>query len=119
MRLLVFDFLDKQPYAVSLTEVENGLAPADRITIYRTLKKFEQKGLVHLIADGSGAQKYALCKDCSADGHFDLHIHFTCAVCKETFCLPKSKIPEISLPQGFLLEEVQLTVKGICDRCSH
>lgn len=118
MRLLVFEYLHHQAYAVSLTEIEHGLAPSDRVTIYRTVKTFEQNGLVHVITDGSGVQKYALCNDCSAEGHYDLHVHFTCAVCKETFCLPKSEIPEIKLPQGFQPEAVQLTVRGICDRCA-
>lgn len=117
MRLLVLQYLRAQPHAVTLTEIETGLYLADRVTIYRTLKTFDEKGLVHAIDDGSGVQKYALCHDCSED-HNDLHIHFNCSVCEETFCLPHSKIPDIVLPPGFQKEEVQLTVKGVCDQCS-
>jgi Fur family ferric uptake transcriptional regulator len=117
MRLLVLQFLKSQPHTVSLTDIETGMAPADRVTIYRTLKTFEEKGLVHLIDDGSGAQKYALCEDCAED-HSDLHIHFSCSVCEETYCLPQTSIPEFTLPQGFRAEDMQLTVKGVCDQCS-
>ncbi|HXI01168.1 MAG TPA: hypothetical protein VNI52_12950 [Sphingobacteriaceae bacterium] len=77
MRLLVLDFMLQQKGALSLTDIEKGLAPADRITIYRSLKSFEEHGLVHSIDDGTGAPKYALCvDDCDTVAHHDLHVHF-------------------------------------------
>ena len=118
MRLLVLDLLLKQSSATSLSDIEKGLQPADRITIYRTLKTFEEKGLIHSIDDGTGSPKYALClEECDADHHHDLHVHFYCTVCKETFCLPDSKIPDLSLPGGFTSAEMNLLVKGVCNNC--
>jgi len=118
MRLLVLDFLLKQNSAIRLTDIEKGMEPADRTTIYRSLKTFEAKGLVHSIDDGTGFTKYALCPEaCVAGEHNDLHVHFYCVRCKETFCIPDSKIPDISLSAKFRLFEVNLVVKGICDRC--
>ena len=120
MRLLVLEFLLKQSSAISLTDVEKGLDPSDRVTLYRVLKKFEEKGLVHSIDDGSGAPKYALCAaECKAGHHHDLHVHFFCHACKETSCLPKSTIPQVTLPEGFASEEVNLIVKGTCNKCVH
>src|ERR1700730_5508524 len=79
MRILVLNFLLKQNSAISLSDIEKGLKPADRITIYRTLKTFEEKGLVHVIDNGTGTPKYALCMDeCDADKHHDTHVHFYC-----------------------------------------
>ncbi len=119
MRILVLDFLIKQTAAISLNDLEKGMAPSDRITLYRTLKTFEEKGLVHSIEDGSGATKYALCEqDCDGENHHDLHVHFYCNTCNETFCLPNTKIPEISLPKGFKQEEMNLIIKGVCELCS-
>lgn len=104
MRLLVLDFLLNQNAAISLSDIEKGLLPADRITIYRTIKTFEEKGLVHLINDGTGLPKYAMCLDeCDANEHHDLHVHFYCIKCKETFCLPNSKIPDIHYPTSLAL----------------
>lgn len=118
MRLLVLDLLLKQSAAISLTELEKGLGPSDRITIYRALKKFEEKGLVHSIDDGSGTPKYAVCEDeCEAGHHHDFHVHFFCNTCKETSCLPKSPIPAVVLPTGFRSQEMNLVVKGICNKC--
>lgn len=119
MRLLVLDLLLQQASAISLSDIEKALLPADRITIYRTIKTFEEKGLVHPIDDGTGSPKYALCKDeCGADEHHDMHVHFYCITCKETFCLPDSKIPGITLPSKFNPLEMNLLVKGICDQCA-
>ncbi|WP_214225679.1 transcriptional repressor [Pedobacter sp. B4-66] len=119
MRLLVLEFLTKQSAAISLNDLEKGMAPSDRITLYRTLKTFEEKGLVHSIEDGTGATKYALCEeDCDGENHHDLHVHFYCNTCKETFCLPNTQIPDISLPVNFLRQEMNLIIKGICDQCN-
>jgi Fur family ferric uptake transcriptional regulator len=119
MRLLVLEFLTRQNAAISLNDLERGMAPSDRITLYRTLKTFEEKGLVHSIEDGSGATKYALCEeDCDGENHHDLHVHFYCNTCRETFCLPNTKIPDISLPINFFRQEMNLIIKGICDQCN-
>jgi len=119
MRLLVLEFLTRQNAAISLNDLERGMAPSDRITLYRTLKTFEEKGLVHSIEDGTGATKYALCEeDCDGENHHDLHVHFYCNTCRETFCLPNTKIPDISLPINFFRQEMNLIIKGICDQCN-
>lgn len=119
MRLLVLETLQKQTAAISLNDLEAAFDHADRITLYRTLKTFEEKGLVHSITDGSSAVKYALCEDsCLPEQHQDLHVHFYCTACKETFCLPKSKIPGVQLPDRFQVEELSLIAKGICSNCS-
>jgi len=119
MRLLVLDFMVQQSAALSLSDIEKGLSPADRITIYRTLKTFEEHGLIHSIEDGTGAPKFAVCaNDCDTEGHHDLHLHFYCNKCNETYCLPTTKIPKVILPEKFIIKEVSLIVKGICDKCS-
>jgi len=119
MRNLVLDHLSTQQSAISLTELEKALAPVDRITVYRTLKTFEDHCLVHAIDDGTGASRYALCKeDCDDSPHHDLHVHFHCSKCNETYCLPKTLIPALALPEGFKKEEMSLLVKGFCQKCS-
>lgn len=120
MRLLILDFLSRQNYAIRLSDIEKALEHADRITIYRTLKTFEENGLVHTIDDGTGSPKYALCLEgCDANEHHDMHVHFYCTSCKETFCLPDSKIPDVFLPNGFSAAELNLVVKGTCNKCQH
>ena len=118
MRLLVLEVLEKQSSAISLTELEQTFGPSDRITLYRTLKTFEDKGLVHSINDGTGAPRYALCEEgCECDYRRDMHVHFYCRACNQTVCLPQLKIPAIALPEDLLPEEVSLVIKGLCGKC--
>ena len=119
MRLLVLDYLLQQTAAVRLNDLETYFHRSDRVTLYRTLKTFGEKGLVHKIEDGSGSVKYARCVDgCLTHAHHDLHVHFNCKVCGGTFCLPKSRIPEIPLPGKFQAEEINLVMKGVCGDCA-
>lgn len=118
MRLLVLEVLANQEATVSLSDLEKLFERSDRITLYRTLKTFQENGLVHSVDDGTGAPKYALCEDgCKCDIERDLHVHFHCKICTETLCLPKYKIPEIRLPEKFRAEEATLVVKGLCSKC--
>jgi Fur family ferric uptake transcriptional regulator len=118
MRLLVLAYLQQQSAAVSLQHLEADFHHADRTTLYRTLKTFEEKGLIHCIKDGTEATKYALCADACKDGeHYDLHLHFYCSRCGKTMCLPKTKIPELVLPANFTVAELNLVAKGICATC--
>ena len=119
MRLLVLDVLVKQSAALSLTDVEEQLKHADRITVHRTLKTFTDKGLVHRIEDGSGAVKFALCEpSCTPEQHQDLHVHFFCTRCRETACLPTVAVPVIALPGAYQVQETSLVMKGRCPRCA-
>ena len=118
MRLLTLDYLTKRSSAVSLTELELEMDRSDRVTLYRTIKTFEEHGLVHRIEDGTGTTKFALChQDCDPGKHHDLHVHFFCNTCKETYCLPKTLIPEVILPEAYEAQERELIVKGICAGC--
>jgi Fur family transcriptional regulator, ferric uptake regulator len=117
MRLLTLDFLLKQTSAVSLNDIENSFELSDRITLFRTLKTFEKKGLIHSIKDHH-ITRYAMCKDgCSEDHHLDAHLHFYCTFCEETTCLT-NVIPRLDLPPGFKLEELNLVGRGRCNKCS-
>lgn len=118
MRLLVLETLQKQKAALSLQDLEDTFEKADRITLYRTLKTFKEKGLIHSIEDGTGATKYALCQEGCECAPEDMHVHFFCNSCEDTFCLPKFKIPEVSLPSGFVPMETNLLVKGVCSNCT-
>ena len=119
MRLVVLNFLLEQSSAQSLTDIELKMGRTDRVTLYRTIRTFEENGLVHRIEDGSGITKFALCAPgCDVEGHHDLHVHFYCIECKETHCLPKTHIPEVKLPATYKVLETQLVVKGVCANCS-
>jgi|TARA_R110002049_G_scaffold1552_2_gene12001 Fur family ferric uptake transcriptional regulator len=119
MRILIYKYMAEKEVAVALTDIENTFVKADRTTLYRTLKTFEEEGIVHQIDDGTGISKYALCEiGCSCELDQDLHLHFHCTNCDETVCLTEHKIPHINLPDGYLAENANLVIKGICEKCS-
>ena len=90
----------------------------DRVTVYRTLQTFLEKGIIHTIPTSDNSIRYALCKDECAEGHHhDNHIHFVCSVCSNTTCLDDVVIPEVALPIGFQPTEFQMIVTGICKAC--
>lgn len=117
MRELVLKVLTDQTTAISLSELEKKFDRADKVTLYRTLKTFEEKKLIHSIDDGTGSMKYALCKETCQCNPEDLHIHFLCSVCGKTYCLDDVTVPQVQLPAGFSLESLNLMVKGKCANC--
>lgn len=125
MRILIYKYMAEKEIAVALTDIENAFPPrragagVDRTTLYRTLKTFEEKGIAHQIEDGTGISKYALCEPgCNCELGQDLHLHFHCSNCDETVCLTEHKIPHINLPDGYIAEDANLVITGICEKCS-
>jgi Fur family ferric uptake transcriptional regulator len=117
MRELVLKVLTEQDRAISLADIEQKFDNADKTTLYRTLKTFEENKLIHSIDDGTGSVKYALCKETCQCHPEDLHVHFLCTKCHQTYCLNDISIPSIALPVNFKLETINMVVKGICSNC--
>ncbi|MCK0191745.1 transcriptional repressor [Arenibacter sp. N53] len=119
MRILIYKFMAQKEVAIALTDIEDAFVKAERTTLYRTLKTFEDKGIVHHIDDGTGISKYALCEQgCNCELDQDLHLHFHCSNCDKTVCLTDHKIPHINLPDGYIAEDANLVITGICEKCS-
>lgn len=115
MRILVYDYLSKQSVALSLAEIDDNFEHADRSTIYRTLKTFEEKGVIHSIQENN-TTKYMLCSDeCNAEHHKDWHLHFYCHICEQTTCREDIIVPKVE--GDFIIEEIRFFAKGICEAC--
>ncbi|NND07006.1 MAG: transcriptional repressor [Saprospiraceae bacterium] len=112
-------FIRAGKHALTSGDIELELEDIDRITLYRTLKTFEESGLVHAAIDHTGKQKYALCADCDTHHHSDDHPHFHCTKCDQTTCLESVTIPQIEVPQGYHLKDLQVILSGICSSCSN
>jgi Fur family ferric uptake transcriptional regulator len=119
-RSAILGLFQRNAQALSHSDIEKRLASAfDRVTVYRTLKAFVDKGVLHKVLDDEGALKYALCKDdCSAVHHRHDHVHFKCNKCGETSCMEGSAIPLVHLPRGYQAVAMNLLIQGICNRCS-
>ncbi len=118
MRLLVLRQMVENTAAISLKDLEAKFEKADKATLFRTLKTFEEKKLIHSIDDGTGSVKYALCEEgCECEPQ-DQHIHFHCVKCGETYCLTQSKIPPTQIPSGFKASSASIVYKGLCPNCN-
>jgi len=116
----VLDVFLNTPNAVSIGDIEERLKQFDRITLYRTIKSFMEKGLIHEIVMPGDIKKLALCPaECSSVNHVHTgqHIHFRCKMCENIFCLDLHEFPEINIPK-FKVDSIEIQGSGICNVCS-
>ena len=118
-RLIVLRTLDGAGRPMSLTELENKILTIDKSGIFRTLSLFREQHLVHVIEDGGDGVRYELCHSHDDDVDDDLHVHFYCEQCQQTYCLDHIPVPGIDLPAGFIMSSVNYMVKGICPHCAY
>ena len=115
-------------YALSAKDLEQQLPQYDRVTLYRNLHTFIEKGIIHLIPHDGGLAYFGLSEAVrqslaetdthpSSESYYHDHIHFTCKACGRIECLPDHMVPEVVLPSDYQVDEVNLLVKGHCQSC--
>jgi Fur family ferric uptake transcriptional regulator len=118
-RLKVLSMLAAKNVATSQPDLEGVMADIDRVTLYRILNAFEEKGIIHKVFDLNGTANYAMCSsNCGENHHHDEHLHFNCTNCKNVYCLDDLHLPHITLPAGFKTTGFTLYATGICSKCS-
>lgn len=119
-RKKILELFQNSNAALAHADIEKQTGPAfDRVTIYRTLQTFVDKGIIHTIPTADNSVKYALCKEeCTAGHHHDDHVHFVCDNCGITFCLDHVSVPKVQLPKGFKGNQTDVIVSGICSSCN-
>ncbi len=119
-RVKILELFMKSNGALEHSDFEKKLSGQafDRVTIYRTLQAFMDKGIIHKIPTTDTSVQYALCKSaCSEHDHHDHHVHFKCEECGNTLCLEDTDIPSIQLPNGYAIRNVAVVVSGVCKEC--
>jgi len=119
-RLSVLSIISKKETATSQPELEKILGDTiDRVTLYRVLNVFEEKGILHKIHDLHGTATYAICSEnCPEHMHKEEHVHFTCSECNSIYCLDDNmQMPTIAVPKGFHIDSISINAIGICDKC--
>tara|TARA_B110000908_G_C10174038_1_gene412304 strand:+ start:202 stop:612 length:411 start_codon:yes stop_codon:yes gene_type:complete len=114
----VLAIFSKYNNAIPLSVVEKELKAYNRITLYRTIKIFLEKGIIHEISISGEESNYAICHDeCSTMAHHHQHIHFKCRECKIIFCLEIDEFPNIKLPK-YKIEALEIQATGVCKSCN-
>ncbi len=118
-RKKILELFKEQNKALAHSDIEKRAGEKfDRVTVYRTLQIFVEKGIIHTIPTADNSILYALCKDdCTTGHHHDNHVHFVCDNCGITYCLDSVVTPEVKLPQGFRPHEINVVAKGVCENC--
>ena len=119
-RLSVLSILAAREVGTSQPDLEDLLKQeVDRVTLYRALKTFTDKGIIHKVFDLNGTATYALCSgNCTEHQHHDEHLHFNCTVCNQVYCLNDIHFPAVKLPSGFKSDFMTFTASGICNQCN-
>ena len=113
----VLNILSKYKKAISISTIEEELTSYNRITLYRTIKKFLDKGIIHEIKMSGADVHYAVCKDqCASESHNHQHIHFKCHNCLDIYCLEVPQMPQISVP-NFEINQLEIQAEGVCENC--
>lgn len=116
-RLLLVKVLSKAEHPLTMKELEDLVDTIDKSNIFRTLSLFRDQHLVHVLQDGADAVRYELCHSHEEDHDDDLHAHFYCERCRQTFCLNDIPVPQVDLPKGYRLNTINYLIKGICPNC--
>ena len=118
-RKKILDLFLSSEGALAHADIETNTSNAfDRVTVYRTLQTFVEKGIIHNIPTTDNSILYALCKDdCEEGHHHDNHVHFICNNCSKTICLDDVIVPTVKLPKGFTPNKTQMVVIGVCADC--
>ncbi len=117
-RMDVLELFQNANHALSFKDLEESLTSYDRVTLYRTIYSFEEKGLLHSIPNDTGVMVYGLCQGhCTSQAHNDDHVHFKCQKCGSIECLPAYHVPKINIP-GYDIHHSDLIINGICTSCN-
>ena len=118
-RKKILDLFLESDGALAHADIEKNTASAfDRVTVYRTLQTFVEKGIIHQIPTTDNSILYALCKhNCEQGQHHDDHVHFICSNCDKTICLDEVTVPDVKLPKNFTKQQAAMVVTGVCEDC--
>jgi len=114
----VLAIFTKYNNAIPLSIIEKELNDYNRITLYRTIKVFLEKGIIHEISLNGNISNYAICKEkCDTTTHYHQHIHFKCSNCEIVFCVEVDKFPTIELPE-YTIDHLEIQATGLCKNCN-
>ncbi len=112
-RTRILQVLLESQVALSEKEIRARLdRQADRATVYRNLKTFTDKGIVHPVITENLSTRYVIKKAP------ENHLHFKCTVCDRVFCMTAVSLSSYTLPEGFVQYDTNFLVTGICRSCN-
>lgn len=123
VRLLVLNILLQNRAAMSHAEISKiiGEENIDKVTLYRTLNAFVEKGLAHKVATEDRNWLYAVYEENHETHTSEDHAHFVCDECEKIYCFPVDQTSfEITTQkkQGFKIRSREVRLHGLCPICN-
>jgi Fur family ferric uptake transcriptional regulator len=120
-RLAVLQVLTKSARPLSHADLIDALDGQgfDRVTLYRNLNDLADAGIVARTELGDRVWRFEL--RTGNDSHMGTHPHFTCTDCGSVSCLPENVVrinKSGRLPRAVREQTVEVSLRGVCDRCS-
>jgi len=115
-RTRVLSFLLTQERPLTHHEIQAGLPgePFDTVTLYRVLEWLMENSLVRRISGADGVWRFST----GAGQQDHEHAHFQCTRCDSVTCVNDMPLPRrVKLPEGFVGQEVDFLIKGLCPNC--
>ena len=114
-RLELFKYLQASP-AVTINKLIADLADQDQATVYRNIKLFERFGIISRLQLGWNSKL-----ELSSAFH-DHHHHMSCNNCGKVIAWEEDptielRIQTVALKLGFIPQDHQLEIRGLCQSC--
>lgn len=108
-RQAILDALVKHTGALSASELHELVPDVDLATIYRSLEHFVSEKQIKKLQFGTQEARFEYQRE--------PHHHAICTECERVihFTAPDDKIMELLGIKGFKVDELEVTVKGICN----
>lgn len=105
----ILNVLIQEHGALSASEIHTRLPEINLTTIYRNLESFLAQGVVQRLQLDSKEAKY--------EYSHEPHHHAVCAECHKVihFTAPDEQIKKLLNIKGFAVDEVEVTVRGVCN----
>jgi len=114
-RIQIYKYLKENRNHPTAQDIYSGLVnempTLSKTTVYNTLDRFLEIGLVIALNLDENEKRYDIVTD--------EHSHFKCQVCNQIYDIPYDNIE--LLPKGyeeFQIKEKHILLKGICEKCA-
>ncbi len=118
-RIAVLTLLLKAEAPLSVRDISQELAAKariDRVTIYRILSLFKQRGIAREIASSGGTNYFEM-----ASQENPVHPHFNCRNCGELSCMEPLTFSQsrqlISGKDDYSVDHIEINISGLCAAC--
>ncbi len=118
-RIMLINILQKALIALTESDIKMEMGDLyDRITFYRTVQILLDADIIHRITVDNTIIKYAINTLHTTRQEMD-HAHFFCKNCHSVICIGDIPLIKYKLPDGFISDECEILIKGICANCKN